>query len=81
MYYVYAIVEKQTGRIYTGYTADLKTRLVQHNISRGARYTKTGEWFLAYQDDRARYQLFHRIRKSLAGQNRCGMKSPDRLSG
>ena len=33
------------------------------------------------QDGRAKYHLFKRIEHSLAGQNRCGMKSPDRLSG
>ena len=50
MFYVYVIVEKQTGKKYVGFTADLKKRLNDHNSQRGAQYTKTGHWFLAYYE-------------------------------
>ena len=50
IYYVYVIVEKQTGGRYVGFTADLKKRLSDHNRQRGALYTKTGQWFLAYYE-------------------------------
>jgi len=38
-YYVYILKSLKDGRFYTGYTADLKKRLVQHN-SGGVRSTK-----------------------------------------
>lgn len=30
-YYVYVLKSKKDGMLYTGYTADLKNRLLQHN--------------------------------------------------
>jgi putative endonuclease len=34
MYYVYLIQSKTTGKLYTGYTSDLRARLHQHNTGK-----------------------------------------------
>ncbi len=89
MYFVYVIVEECSRDVYVGYTAGLEQRLEEHNTGRGAKYTKNGDWKLAYyeaflsesdarirerklkhdgHDGRAKYQLFRRIDRSLAGQ-------------
>jgi putative endonuclease len=39
MYYVY-IIKDDTGKIYRGYTADLKRRIKEHQQGRGGEYTK-----------------------------------------
>jgi putative endonuclease len=38
-YYTY-IVRCGDGTLYTGYAADLKARIAQHNAGRGAKYTR-----------------------------------------
>ena len=50
MYYVYVIVEKETGSIYVGFSSNLKQRMVANNRGTGARYTHTGKWTLAYYE-------------------------------
>jgi len=40
MHYVY-IVECQDGSLYTGWTTDLKKRVNQHNLGKGAKYTRS----------------------------------------
>ena len=39
MYYVYLLKSKKNGRIYTGYTDDLKWRIEEHNEGKSS-YTK-----------------------------------------
>jgi putative endonuclease len=39
MYYVY-IVECKDGTLYTGWTVDLAQRVEQHNLGKGAKYTR-----------------------------------------
>lgn len=55
MYYVYVLVNKQSGKIYIGQTDDLEKRVRQHNERsfRKSSYTKTnkGEWVLAYKEE------------------------------
>ena len=49
-YTVYMILSKINGRniSYVGYTNNLKKRLVLHNTSKGAKFTKGKNWKLVY---------------------------------
>ena len=49
-YTVYMILSKINGRniSYVGYTKNLKKRLVLHNTSKGAKFTKGKMWKLVY---------------------------------
>jgi len=50
MYYVYLLKSKKNGRVYTGYTEDLKQRVADHNIGKSP-YTKRNRPFvLAYYE-------------------------------
>lgn len=50
MYYVYLIKSKKNGRVYTGYTSDLKQRFVDHNNGK-SKYTKNNRpYFLVYYE-------------------------------
>ena len=53
MYYVYLLKSKRNGRIYTGYTSDLRRRLEEHNNGKSG-YTRnirplTLVYYEAYQ--------------------------------
>ena len=50
-YTVYMILSKINGRniSYVGYTNNLKKRLVLHNTSKGAKFTKGKKWKLVYR--------------------------------
>ena len=49
-YYVYLLVSKNINKIisYVGYTNDLKKRLIDHNSSKGAKFTRGRQWQLAF---------------------------------
>ena len=49
-YFVYMILTKQKDNFtsYVGYTNDLTKRLLLHNNSRGAKFTKGRKWELIY---------------------------------
>jgi len=49
-YYVYMILTKIDNRYisYVGYTNNLKKRLIQHNNSKGAKFTRGKFWNLIY---------------------------------
>jgi putative endonuclease len=49
-YFVYMILTKQKDNFtsYVGYTNDLTKRLLLHNNSRGAKFTKGRKWKLIY---------------------------------
>ena len=50
-YFVYLIVEKNKNNnfiSYVGYTSDIKKRLILHNSSKGAKFTRGRFWELAY---------------------------------
>lgn len=50
MYYVYLLKSRKTGRLYIGYTSDLKRRFQQHNSGQN-RSTKFGTpWELKYYE-------------------------------
>ena len=48
MYYVYVISDHE-GKLYTGYSSDLKARLSAHNEGRN-RFTKNRTWQLVYYE-------------------------------
>tara|TARA_E500000331_G_scaffold314424_1_gene323725 strand:+ start:330 stop:578 length:249 start_codon:yes stop_codon:yes gene_type:complete len=50
LYFVYLIVSKVKNRTisYVGYTNNIKKRLILHNNSKGAKFTKGKKWKLAY---------------------------------
>ena len=49
-YYVYIIVSKHNNRLisYVGYTVNLHKRLINHNTSKGAKFTKGRKWDYLY---------------------------------
>jgi len=51
MYYVYLIKSVSTGKVYVGYTSDLRRRLKEHNDKKGGKYTKNkGPFTLIYYE-------------------------------
>ncbi len=50
-FYVYMILSKINEKhiSYVGYTKDLKKRVLLHNISKGAKFTKGNFWKLIYK--------------------------------
>ncbi len=50
MFFVYLIISKTKKKTfsYVGYTNNLKKRLVLHNLSKGAKYTRGKKWKLVY---------------------------------
>ena len=49
-YQVYLIISLKNNKIisYVGYTNNLKKRLIEHNSSKGAKFTRGRFWNLAY---------------------------------
>ena len=49
-YYVYLLVAFHNKKLisYVGYTNNLKKRLLLHNSSKGAKFTKGKRWNIAY---------------------------------
>ena len=50
-YYVYLLISVNSKKFitYVGYTNDLKKRLVLHNSSKGAKFTRGRKWKLIYK--------------------------------
>ena len=50
MFFVYLIITKTKKKTisYVGYTNNLKKRLVLHNSSKGAKFTRGKKWKLVY---------------------------------
>ena len=50
-YCVYVLLSKQAKRLvtYVGYTNNIKKRLLLHNTSKGAKFTKGKKWILIYK--------------------------------
>ena len=50
-YFVYMLISQHNNKFYSyvGYTNDLKKRLVDHNNSKGAKYTKGKIWNIIYK--------------------------------
>ena len=51
-YYVYMLINENKNRLfsYVGYTKNLEKRLLQHNNSNGAKFTKGRRWTLCYKE-------------------------------
>jgi len=50
MFFVYLLLSQDRYKhSYVGYTGNLKKRLILHNSSRGAKYTKGRKWKLIYK--------------------------------
>ena len=51
-YYVYMIVSKNKNKLfsYVGYTKNIEKRMILHNNSNGAKYTKGRKWILCYKE-------------------------------
>ena len=49
-YFVYMIMTKRSGKFisYVGYTKNLTNRLINHNNSKGAKFTKGSIWKIIY---------------------------------
>ena len=50
IYYVYLIISKKLNkyRSYVGYTNNLNKRILLHNSSKGAKFTRGNQWKLIY---------------------------------
>ena len=50
-YFVYMILSQHKNRIisYVGYTTNVRNRLIRHNSSKGAKFTKGKKWKLIYK--------------------------------
>jgi putative endonuclease len=50
-FFVYLIIniKQKKPTTYVGYTSNLKNRLLLHNTSRGAKFTKGRKWTLIYK--------------------------------
>ncbi len=50
-YYVYMLKSKEKKPVtYVGYTSDLKKRIILHNSSKGAKFTRGRKWKLIYKE-------------------------------
>ncbi len=49
-YFVYLLVTKRKNKVisYVGYTNNIKKRIILHNSSKGAKFTKGKKWKLIY---------------------------------
>ena len=75
MYYVYVLLEKETGENYIGYSSDLRQRVERHKSGTGAKMARKGRWELVYYEaylvkadaTRREYRLKHdgRARRQL----------------
>ena len=50
-YTVYLIISSEKDKLisYVGYTSNLETRIKQHKIGKGAKFTRGRKWILAYK--------------------------------
>ncbi len=50
-FHVYLIMAKIRNKYitYVGYTVDLNKRILLHNTSKGAKFTKGNKWFVIYR--------------------------------
>lgn len=50
MYYVYILKSLKNGRLYKGFTADLRKRIKDHNSGRAKFTSANGPWKLIYYE-------------------------------
>ncbi len=51
-YFVYMLTTNRRGKLisYVGYTSNLKKRLLKHNNSKGAKFTRGSLWKIIYYE-------------------------------
>jgi len=49
-YYTYILKSKKDGKLYTGYTKDLRKRLLQHNEGKSAHTKGRGPFIIIYYE-------------------------------
>ena len=51
-YCVYLLISKHKSKLfsYVGYTKNLKKRLILHNISQGAKFTRGKKWIVFHKE-------------------------------
>ncbi len=72
-FYVYMLISKRINTFisYVGYTKNLKKRVILHNESKGAKFTKGRKWILIYSKSysskikamKEEYLLKHDVKK------------------
>ncbi len=51
-FYVYMLLSRDKKKVsYVGYTNNLKKRLILHNSSKGAKFTRGRQWKLIYKEN------------------------------
>ena len=57
-FHVYMIITKKIGRYttYVGYSKNIEKRLLLHNSSKGAKFTKGNYWKIIYQKKYNQYK-------------------------
>ena len=50
MFYVYILKSKKNGKLYKGYTNDLKRRLKEHKVGKSVFTKQNGPWELIYYE-------------------------------
>ena len=50
MYYVYVLLEKESGNRYIGFSSNLRQRVKKHKSGSAARLTRNGQWELVYYE-------------------------------
>lgn len=50
MFYVYLLQSKKSGDLYTGFTTDLKKRLLEHNRGESKSTKKRSDWHCIYYE-------------------------------
>ena len=50
-FFVYMLISNHNNKVYSyvGYTSNIKKRLIDHNRSKGAKYTKGRFWSIIYK--------------------------------
>lgn len=78
MYYVYALYNVDTGKIYIGQTEDLERRVEQHNAHfyKGFTARYPGEWKIIYSEEvSSRSQALKREKQLKSGNGRMYIKA------
>ncbi|MFA7191751.1 MAG: GIY-YIG nuclease family protein [Candidatus Paceibacterota bacterium] len=50
MFYTYVLKSKKDGKLYTGYTNDLRKRLIQHNTGKSTSTKGRGPFVIIYYE-------------------------------
>jgi putative endonuclease len=76
MFYVYVIRSKSSGKLYTGQTADLDSRLKAHNLGFSPFTKNKGPWEVIYSEEYlSRSEAMNREKFLKSGKGREFLKS------